>query len=233
MNFDGTDRKDVPMPSLGDQLFIGLVRWSPDGKKLVMNNSVFEPGIPLVYVGAQLLVYDLENGKLMQLADKDEDCLGAMWSPTSQQVAATCFPNPSNENEITDPSLIPSTVRIFGVNQPGQPYGGSPFSLCSDLSWSPDGKQLAFVCDKDKSHKGLFVENSNGNGVHEVKLGILGNPAVLKNPVWSPDGTQIIYVAGADYKNTNIYSAQLDGSGNHALTNQEASYSLISVYPIP
>src|SRR5574341_2471986 len=42
MNFDGTNRKDVQMPSLGANIFIGLVRWSPDGKKLVMNNSVYE-----------------------------------------------------------------------------------------------------------------------------------------------------------------------------------------------
>ena len=119
------------------------------------------------------------------------------------------------------------------VENPGQPYEIIAFSPCYDPSWSPDGEQLAFVCDKGTNQSGLFIVDSDGNGIHEVKLGDLGNPAVLKGPTWSPDGTQIVYVAGSDYGHTNIYSINSDGSGNHVLTTQEAFYRIVSVYPLP
>jgi hypothetical protein len=40
-------------------------------------------------------------------------------------------------------------------------------------------------------------------------------------------------VAGTDYDQANIYSVYLDGSNNHSITNQEAYYNLVSVYPRP
>jgi Tol biopolymer transport system component len=128
---------------------------------------------------------------------------------------------------------LPQTVRIFDVENPGQPYERIAFTSCNDPSWSPDGKQIAFVCDKDKNHKGLFIINSDGNGIHEIKLGSLGNPAVLNTPIWSPDGTQIVYVAGSGYQYTNIYSIYLDDSSNHVLTNQDDLYHLVAVYELP
>jgi Tol biopolymer transport system component len=231
MNFDGTNRKDIPMPSLGEFPNIFLVSWSPDGKKLAMNHNVDESQ-QLQNPGAKLLVYDLERGTLTQLADYNEGCAQPKWSPTSQQVVATCSYRFPYFYEVADPNVIPETVRIFDVNHPGQPYERLTFSPCSDSSWSPDGKQIAFVCYKDASKKGLFIVNSDGNDIHEVNLG-LGNLAVLKNPSWSPDGTQIVYVAGADSGHTNIYSVHPDGSDNHPLTTQVAFYSIVSVYPVP
>jgi Tol biopolymer transport system component len=128
---------------------------------------------------------------------------------------------------------LPITVRIFDVESPGQPYEHIAFTACDDPSWAPDGKQIAFVCSKDEKHKGLFVAGNNGDGIHEVELGNLGSPVVLKKPLWSPDGTQIVYVAGSDDLHTRIYSVHSDGSNNRSLTSQEACYALVSVYPVP
>jgi len=229
MDFDGTNRKDVSIPSLGEIPNIKHIKWSPNGKKLALTRGVVGIDQQLQNPGDALLVYDLESEKLTQLADYETNCFSSpVWSPTSQQIAATCsYILPYTE------SPAPDTIRIFSTENPGQPYERLLLSPCKDPSWSPDGKQLAFVCDKGADQAGLFIINSDGNGIHEVKLGDLENPAVLKDPIWSPDGTQIIYVAGADSGHTNIYSIHPDGSNNHPLTNQEAFYSIVSVYPIP
>ncbi len=232
MNFDGTNRKDIPMSSFGKFPNITGVKWSPDGKKLVMFHSVDETQ-QMQTPGAQLLVYDLGSKRLTRLADYEDGCALAKWSPTSQQIVAICGPTFPYMDETKAPDYLPETVRIFDVNNLGQAYEHLTFSPCYDPSWSPDGKQIAFECDKDKNHEGLFIVDSYGNDIHEVILGGLGNPAVLKNPIWSPDGNQIIYVAGTDAEHENIYSVNPDGLNNHPLTNQEAFYSLVSAYPVP
>jgi len=231
VDFDEKNRKQIFIPTTGKiPSLIQTAKWSPDAEKVVLTQGVIGVKQQWENPGSAILIYDLESRKLIQLTDYKDGCLPREWSSTSQQIVATCsYSPPYNAEGVSGPE----TVRILDVENPGQPYERIGFSSCSDPAWSPDGKQLTFVCDKDKDHKGLFVVNSDGNGIHDVKLGDFGNPAVLKNPTWSPDGTQIVYVAGTDSQHTNIYSVNIDGSNNHPLTNQEASYSIVSVYPLP
>ncbi|HEY9152933.1 MAG TPA: hypothetical protein VIN60_08625, partial [Anaerolineales bacterium] len=226
MNFDGTNKKDISIPSLGENPNIKYGEWSPDGKKLalILGNSPETPQ----HHGLALLIYDLGSGKISQLADYAEGCYIVKWSPTAQQVAATC----ADTIPYTD-MVGPDTVRIFSTENPGQPYEHLAMSTCYDPSWSPDGKQLAFACDKGTNQTELFIINSDGNGIRDVKLGNLGSPAFIRYPVWSPDGTQIIYEAGTDYQHTNIYSVNIDGSNNHPLTHQTDGYQIVAVYPVP
>jgi Tol biopolymer transport system component len=229
MNFDGTNKRVISIPSLGEYLNIKGAKWSPDGKKLALIRGNV-PETPQHH-GIALLIYDLGSGKISQLTDYQEGCGGATWSPTSQQVAATC----SAILPYTD-MVGPETVRIFSTENPGRPYERLAMGTCRDPSWSPDGKQLAFVCEKSADQGGqfgLFVINSDGNGIHEVKLGNLGSPTYLRYPTWSPDGTQIIYEAATNDGHSRIYSVNSDGSNNHALTNQDAVYNIVSVYPMP
>ncbi len=232
MNFDGTNKKDIPMPSFGKFPNISLVKWSPDGKKLAMNHSVDEAQ-QLQTPGAQLVVYDFGSGGLTRLSDYEDGCVLAKWSPTSLQIVATCSPTFPYMDETAGADSLPEAVRIFDVANPGQAYEHLILSPCQDPSWSPDGKQIAFVCGQGPGQMGLFIINSDGNGIHEVRLRNIGNLAVLRYPTWSPDGTQIIYVAGVDPGHENIYSVNPDGSNNHALTTQEASYTIEAVYPVP
>jgi Tol biopolymer transport system component len=226
MNFDGTDKQDIFIPSLGDIPDIKSAKWSPDGKKIALIHG-YAPDTPQ-HVGWALLIYDLESGRTRQIADYETNCTHVEWSASSQQVVATC-------SYVPPYSEFPgrNAIHVFNVENPGQPYERIAFTPCYEPSWSPDGKQIAFVCDKETDQAGLFVVDSDGNGLYEVELGDLRNPAILKSPTWSPDGAQIVYVAGSDYEHTNIYSVNLDGSNNHSLTDQEAYYDIVSVYPLP
>ncbi len=225
MNFDGTNKKDISIPALGENPNIKGIEWSPDGKELLMVREETREVQP----GRGLFVYDLANGELNQLTNYQAGCYELKWSPTSQQVAVTCQTYAGPDTDMLGPSII----HILNPENPGQSYGNLALSSCWDASWSPDGKQLAFECDKGNNQEGLFIINSDGKGLHEMKLGNLASPAFLRYPTWSPDGREIIYVAGTDYQHTNIYSVNPDGSNNHALTNKEAFYSMLSVYPVP
>ena len=230
VDFDGTNRKDVFIPKVGEiPALINSVKWSPDGKKFMLTQGAIGLEQQMQNPGNPILIYNLESENIVQITDYQDQCWPQEWSPTNQQIVVICsFYIPYVEG-----ISGPSTVRIFDVENPGQAYERIGFSPCYDPSWSPDGKQLAFACDKGTEQMGLFVANSDGSGIREVKLGDFGNPAVLKNPTWSPYGKQIVYVAGTDNYHTNIYSVHTDGSNNHSITNQDAYYNLVSVYPLP
>ena len=226
MNFDGTNKKDISIPSFGEIPDLKVIKWSPDGKKLALIHG-YAP-TTLQHIGWALLIYDLGSGEIRQLADYEANCTHVEWSPASQQVVATCsYILPYTE--IPEPD----TVRIFSTGYSDQPYERLALSPCRHPSWSPDGKQIVFACEKGTNQMGLFIINSDGNGIHELNLENLGSPSVVRYPTWSPDGTQIIYVAGTDSGHTKIYSVNLDGTNIHTLTSQEAFYTIIAVYPVP
>jgi Tol biopolymer transport system component len=228
MDFDGSNRRLIFFQSLGENPNIDVVRWSPDGRKLALNYGNVGLAEQLQNPGSALVIYDLGNEELRQLADYQENCHLPKWSPTSRQVVASC----ASVLPYTE-SSGPDTLRIFSTEDPPQPYERLALSPCHDPSWSPDGGKIVFVCSKGSNQMGLFIINSDGNGIYEVKLDKLGSAAVLRYPVWSPDGSQIIYVAGADPGHGNIYSVTPDGSSNYALTHHDADYQVVSVYPVP
>ena len=103
-------------------------------------------------------------------------------------------------------------------------------SPCRYPTWSPDRKQIAFLCEKESDQEGLFILNTEDYAINEV---FLGDPANLSQPIWSPDGKRIIYAAGPDYEHRKIYSIRPDGSDRQALTSEEGGYGIIAVYPTP
>ena len=230
VNSNGESKEKILIPSVGEVPSITQsIMWSLDGRKIVLTQGVASRENREQYSGSAIMVYDLEIDDIVQITDYKDQCLPQKWSPTNQAIVATCSSSISEREGVSTPRVI----RIFDTENPRLPYEGIAFSSCYDPSWSPDGKHIVFVCDKEVNQPGIFIVNSSGDNLHEVNLGNLAGPTVLKDPIWSPDGTQIVYVAGSDAENTKIYSVNIDGSNNHPLTDQEDYYILVSVYPVP
>lgn len=79
-------------------------------------------------------------------------------------------------------------------------------------TWSPDGKYLAFVSDRD-GNKEIYVMKVDGT----QQLNLTHEPAEDWTPAWSPDGASIAFSSYRD-GNWEIYVMGADGSRPQRLT---------------
>ena len=79
-------------------------------------------------------------------------------------------------------------------------------------AWSPDGRKLAFVSQRDGNSE-IYVMNADGS----AQKNLTRQPASDSHPSWSPDGRRIVFVSRRD-GNSEIYVMNADGSGLRNLT---------------
>ena len=93
-------------------------------------------------------------------------------------------------------------------------------------SWSPDGKRIAFVSDRDGhvhvihgwSTSEIYVMDADGGN----QQNLTNNPHDDRSPSWSPDGKRIVFQSDRDNDrdhNIEIYVMDADGSNPQNLTN--------------
>jgi len=83
--------------------------------------------------------------------------------------------------------------------------------------WSPDGRTIAFVSDRDGNRE-IYVMNADGNDQVNISL----NGAEDWTPSWSPDGNHIAFASFRD-GNWEVYIMGADGSDPQRLTNDPAA----------
>ena len=76
-------------------------------------------------------------------------------------------------------------------------------------AWSPDGKRIAFVSDRDGPRFAYQVYVMKANGTGQTR--ITNEPVAARSPAWSPDGTRIAFSSERD-GNEDIYLMNPDGS---------------------
>ena len=92
-------------------------------------------------------------------------------------------------------------------------------------SWSPDGKRIAFVSNRD-GHANIrgwltyeiYVMDANG----ENQQNLTNDPSNDRSPSWSPDGKRIVFSSDRDNDrdhNIEIYMMDADGDNQERLTN--------------
>ena len=128
-------------------------------------------------------------------ADWCGDVAGAAWSPDGEQLALSLGELGGNSDyvgfHIIDPRTgtdrhlpILGTLQRFGCNAP------------SYLSWSPNGKLLAYTCrDMAVGPSGngtVYTIRPDGTGRRLIAAG----PIPAFSPTWSPDGKRLAYSTG-------------------------------------
>lgn len=185
MEADGSDqRRDTSVPGLRTG------SWSPDGKKVIFYKEGDESETPY------LADSDGSNEIKLPFLARSID-----WSPDSSKLA---FQSGKSNSDIFLYTL--STGRVTEL------VTGPTFE--ADPSFSPDGKNIVFVSDRDGNAE-IYIQNLDGSDLRRLT----NHPAHDEFPTFSPDGTQIAFNSNREEENFDVYLMNSDGNGVRRLTN--------------
>jgi Tol biopolymer transport system component len=180
MKSDGTEQRrllDVPA--------VPGVRWSPDGKRLVLSSayentkgSAAARG-PRGVAGSAVYVADVVTGGIKRITSLGETPMSpsAVWSPGGAQVAYIC----RDENG-------PAGICAVNADGSGRRHLTEGYANTAFPAWSPDGRRLAFTGAPDTApgDAGVYVVAANGGNA--VRVSRLRATRV----VWSPEGRHLL-----------------------------------------
>ena len=188
--------------------------WSPDGTKIAFTNTFLEyeeGAYPYLYV------MNADGSGYTRLA-KSHPAVHPTWSPNSKEIVFS--------SAIRRPAYLHQDLGlIYIVKADGS---GEPRRLTTELglyeypAWSPDGKKIAFVKDRN-----IYVLDTTGGegGANQPRLltdHLRGRPVDLS---WSPDGTELVF-ASITPQTGDVYKMDADGSSVTRLTHARgAEYS--------
>jgi len=213
---------------------VSSIEWSPDGSKIlflfhplgkevVVNKKGEEK--PPVYRNIKNISYredghgfldsenthvwiaNSKNGRARQLVKGDYNDMFPCWSPDSKEIAFLSLRKKdwrlhNEEQDIFRVSIISGKIKKVSAPS-GAKYGG--------LSYSPDGKMLAYIGHDKPYEHGWGVENyrlniltKTGRNHKEygksldrtsqmVTLGDITPSFTSTSPIWNPEGTRVYY----------------------------------------
>ena len=156
---------------------------------------------------SQLLVADLETGRVRQLTHKAAGGYNPSWSPDGSQVAF---------DWVSDgPCNSPACSRIFLINADGtRRRAFTPRKLrCEQAAWSPAGDRIAYVqwrrSAETDNRSSIWIRSVDGTKARRLTFAKAFDSA----PVWSPDGTKIVFSRDAKGSAYGNYVINADGTG--------------------
>jgi dipeptidyl aminopeptidase/acylaminoacyl peptidase len=175
--------------------------WSPDGRKIAFVRN--DDG------NRDIWVMNPDGSDQQRLTDDASSDRYPSWSPDGKFIAFRSNRRPSTSFDIwkmradgSAPIRVTADAGLWGD------------SLETSPAWSPDGRGLAFVSDRDGNRE-IYVANADGSNPRRMT----NSPADDQFPSWSPDGSVITWDTNRD-GNEEIYSMRSsDGGGQTNLTN--------------
>ncbi len=186
-------------------------RWSPDGTRLAFTSSRGDDK------KAQVYVLPLEGGEAIKLTDLKEDAGELVWSLDGSTIALSSRVRDDAYEEEDEKKRRPrrftrASYKLDNVGWTGDrrqhlfavPADGSGEARQltdgdfehSSPAWSPDGRQLAFVSQRDDDWDVKLVSD-----VYVMAADVGGEPTKLTSSagecdsvVWSPDGSQLAFL---------------------------------------
>ena len=202
VNADGSGQRRLT----GDARFPAAPAWSPNGRQIA-----FEGGS-----GAPSSVYVVNaDGSGQRRLARNLWAAGAgsgptfdpAWSPDGQMIAFV------GRVGLTAGPVTGLGEPIYVVRADGSGLRNltpKPVGTYAAPTWSPDGRKLAFVSDRE-GNSDVYVMNADGSGQRSLTR----NPAYDADPAWSHDG-RIAFVSNRD-GNYGVYVMNADGGGPRRL----------------
>ena len=210
-------------------------RWSPDGKYLAFLSARGE-------AKAQVWLLNRLGGEAQQLTEVKQGVSAFEWSPDSTRVLLTIQdPRPEDlqpENKdapkpktTTQPPWVIDRLQfkqdtvgyldhrrthffVFDMATKKVSQITSGDFDDSQPQWSPDGKSIAFVSNREDNadasyNTDVWVVDTDNTDQGKTLRKITTNPGRDRSPAWSPDGKWIAYITVTDIKAIDYAAAYL------------------------
>jgi Tol biopolymer transport system component len=180
---DGSERRQLTFPPM----FVNLIRWSPDGKRIAFNGQIQgKTGSKIYWVSA-------EGGTPQQLMPGDVEEVGPQWSPDGNQILFGRLPWVSRE-----------PLALYLVDLRANQVSAVPGSVgLSVPRWSYDGR-YAVAIEEAKSRFVLFDWATHARS--ELARAEKGR---LTFPKWSRDGKYVFLWTSSAEGQPGIYRIRL------------------------
>ncbi len=156
-----------------------MPRWSPDGRTVAyVRHERDALAIAIQAVG------DLTVRKLVSLPRSEGGLQGPEWAPDGRSLAFTL-----------QPAQGPASIHVVNVADASRREVAAPGWNAMFVSWSPDGRWLAFQREKD-GPRAIWVVAAEGGEARAISK----STHELSHPRWSPKDPDRILVV-VDHKN--------------------------------
>lgn len=152
-----------------------------------------------------LYVMNDDGSEVRQLTNGLLEDWRPIWSPDGRYIAFTRDLNSAQPG-------LPQQIDLFVMHADGSHQQNLTQSLdmCSgNMTWSPDGRYLAFSIDRNRTLDIAVLDIANGT----VRY-LTNNPAGRDGstaPCWSPDGQYIVYEQTKNARGRTIYKMKANG----------------------
>lgn len=178
----------------------GNIKWSPDGKKLVMESgghiyTVEVPRIDPVFV---------DMTTLKQLTSEGGNFF-PQWSPDGEWIVY--------DSNVNDPK---GAQVIWKMRSDGSQKTDISKHLVGEWrtpDWSPDGRRIVFR-NYVNSGGEIYTMDINGNNLERLTFDDRSD----ENPKYSPDGSKIAYISSTNKGEVSIRVMNTDGSNNRQIS---------------